>query len=250
MDMSRRSFLAGAAALATTAVAEAAPEVPKPERPPERCLLVSGQSLADYWRTDPAVIPAFKRHARGRWQVCVAAHGGTGITMHTRADRRWLEEDRSPGPIMRETIAKIRAWRGRRPTHVLWSQGQADGAGYKPGRERDQARFVEDFAERTALILETLRREIAGEDWREIPAYVQLIGWRRLGMEDGSGTYYQPPGYELVRFAQTRLIGEGGSRNIRLGPQQSPYADLRDGVHPSTRYYVNAITRQTARLVS
>jgi hypothetical protein len=120
------------------------------------------------------------------------------------------------------------------PAVLLWAQGQADGelfgsCGLSPEE------FTAAYVRAVLRILMTLRKTTAGSQWRDIPVLIQMIGWRR---DPETGAVYEPPGYALVRLAQTMLVAEyGRSHNLHMGPVQTPWDELNDEVHPTGGTY-------------
>lgn len=223
--MTRRGILAAIASLA------AAPAIAAPGRGP-RTLLVAGQSLAVAWK-NPEVQAAFRAEAGNDWSITVAAKGGTSALPWGDGRRAWTAPHAKPGPVLTLALQTVSAMSSR-PDVLLWSQGQADGAAFEASGMEPQ-RFATAYGSAVLRILMTLRQAAAGDDWRDIPVLIQMIGWRR---DPVTGAVYEPPGYALVRLAQTMLIEQFGRKhNLHMGPVQTPWDELYDEVHPTTGTY-------------
>lgn len=233
--MTRRGILrAGLAAFASPAVAA-------PGTGP-RTLLVTGQSLAVAWKA-PEVQAAFRAEAGADWRVTVAAKGGTSALPWGDGRRAWTAPDGGIGPVLALALAQVQTMPGR-PDVILWSQGQADGGTWNRSAMSSRA-FTLAYRDAVLFVLETLRRATAGSQWRDIPVLIQMIGWRR---DPETGDVYEPPGYALVRLAQTMLIEQYGRKhNLHVGPVQTPWDELNDEVHPTTATYCRLAERAAVR---
>lgn len=222
MMLTKRSLLAGLAALAATP-AIAAPGVGG------KAILVAGQSLAVDWK-HPAVADAFRSTAGPEWDMTVIAKGGTSALFNP-SGRCWTAEDGGIGPVLAMALAHLRGLvtAGQNFNVLNWSQGQADGVCFNLAIH-DPEEWTAGYSKAVLFILESLRKVIAGDRWRSIPVMIQTIGWRR----DETGGVYELPGYMMVRLAQTMLVQRYGARhNLHLGPVQTYWDELRDPVHPT-----------------
>lgn len=223
--MTRRGLLASALALASS------PAIAAPGLGP-RTLLVAGQSLAVAWKS-PEVQAAFKAATKETWNVVVAAKGGTSALPATDPRRAWTAPGCTIGPVLAMALQTVQAM-PTRPDVILWSQGQADGAVFDPARH-DPEQWTAFYMQAVRFILKALRQTVAGSDWQDIPVLIQMIGWRR---DPATGAVYEPPGYAMVRLAQTMLIERyGRTHNLHLGPVQTPWDELNDEVHPTGGTY-------------
>lgn len=233
--MTRRGILwAGLAAFASPAIAA-------PGAGP-RTLLVTGQSLAVAWKY-PAVQDAFRAEAGDDWRITVAAKGGTSALPWGDGRRAWTTPDGGIGPVLALALAQVQTMPGR-PDVILWSQGQADGGTWNRSAMSSRA-FTLAYRDAVLFVLETIRRATAGSQWRDIPVLIQMIGWRR---DPETGAVYEPPGYALVRLAQTVLVSEYGRKhNLHMGPVQMPWDELADEVHPTLETYCRMAGRAGER---
>lgn len=232
--MTRRGLLKASGAVLKAAAAVAtlsAPAIAAPGQGP-KTLLVAGQSLAVAWKS-PEVQAAFRAEAGDDWNVVVAAKGGTSALPWGNGLRAWTAPHAEIGPVLAMAMQTVQAMPAP-PAVLLWSQGQADGAVFE-GCGLSPEEFTAAYVRAVLRILMTLRKTAAGSRWRDIPVLVQMIGWRR---DPETGAVYEPPGYALVRLAQTMLVAEyGRSHNLHMGPVQTPWDELYDEVHPVTKTY-------------
>jgi hypothetical protein len=235
--LTRRSMFFAPAALAAAPVAAAPVSGTK-------VLVVAGQSLATGWNSQIGVKDAYREAAPG-WEPVVLGKAGTWARYNpvSRYDW-WVNTNNTNGPVLKEVVAALRQM--GRVDAILWSQGQADGGGYTGKDPERDARYAAMYQRTVLLILERMRRASAGGRWREIPVFVQIIGWR---MDRATKQLFEPHGYSVIRTAQLQMV-EGDiakEHNLHLGPVQEPWMQLKaDGVHPTTENFCVLARRQAA----
>lgn len=202
----------------------------------DRTLFVAGQSLAEPWYRSPIrnsfVKIRKKRGDKSNWHFLVHASGGSAAMRNFNGsipNNYWYDIDkREIGPQLREAISVIQSAK-RKPTEVLWVQGQQEGGmfGRGPNFSMPKGDFKRKYKNSVLMISKHIRQAIAGKDWRSVPFYIQTLGTRLGGDTEGD---------QLIREAQLEIIAEKGrSWNIRLGGIQPINLPLKDHVHPNMR---------------
>jgi hypothetical protein len=236
--MNRRTFLTAAVAATIPTPAIASPGEG------HKTMLVAGQSLAMPWR-EQYVQDAFREDAGQTWKVFVAGRGGTSAASWQGGKPPsycWTIDGRR-GPVLNEAILKIRA-SGIKPDVMLWSQGQADGGAWNP-ELCSAAEFVSTYVKTVLAITVELRKAAAGKRWRRIPCMIQTIGW----VTDANGCAIHQPGWDLVRHAQGVMLAyHSKAYNLMPGAVQTPWAKLKDGIHPTDEEYA-ILARMTAKAI-
>lgn len=238
-----------AGALTAPALVSSAAAASKDE--PLPLLIVAGQSLAMMWKSYPEIGFAFSDNMPEPWQTTVVGQGGTSIS-------QWVDEVKEgdptdlpvgtlrAGPVLLNVVKELQAsnWPRPRKMALVWNQGQTDATILgTPGTGHNPREFLNDFVRKTIYALYAIRHTMAGEMWREIPAYIQPVGWLDPDRLDS-----HERGMEMIRFAQTRMVSYRAKQSIDLGWCQAPWTKLRDGVHPTTDAMVDGAVLQ-ARIV-
>jgi hypothetical protein len=235
--LTRRSMFFAPAALAAAPVAAAPVSGTK-------VLVVAGQSLATGWNSQIGVKDAYREAAPGWEPVVVGRSGSFARQNRLSQENYWLQTDNGNGPVLAEAIAALKAM--DRVDAILWSQGQSDGGTYtRSGPEHDEW-YAQSYQKTVLLILERMRRAVAGRRWRSIPVFIQTIGWR---VDRVTKQPFEPHGYSVIRTAQLRMIyGDiAKEHNLHIGPVQEPWMVLKaDGVHPIAANFCVLARRQAA----
>lgn len=172
--LSRRGLMLGAAAVAAASPAGAAP------RPALDYLtvLIAGQSLGNRWfisgsQAQPAFIARMQAcgEARPIRFVNCTSPGSAALPVYARvAGNYWLEDDLSPGPKLTWALARI-AGLLRKPSCLLWVQGEADSAQYVAGSDDD------GFIARECAAILAITQALAGAcSPAGVPVFVQRLG--------------------------------------------------------------------------